>query len=125
MAEAEQVPVGVDPTRPSPARMYDYMLGGTRNLQVDRDATERFLARAMPDLLDAASANRGISAARRGWIDGAWHPAVHRHLAWSCPRRTTPTRPCSQIDPEVRVVYVDPRPDGAAVYACERASDDA
>ena len=34
MPDAEQVPAGVDATRPSPARMYDYMLGGTRNLQV-------------------------------------------------------------------------------------------
>jgi S-adenosyl methyltransferase len=60
MAEAaEQAPAGVDPTRPSPARMYDYMLGGTRNLKVDRDATERFLAQT-PDLVDAASANRGF-----------------------------------------------------------------
>jgi S-adenosyl methyltransferase len=36
MTEPEPVPPGVDPTRPSPARLYDYYLGGTRNLPVDR-----------------------------------------------------------------------------------------
>ena len=42
--------------------MYDYMLGGTHNFQIDRDATEQFSAQ-MPDLEDAAWANRGCSTA--------------------------------------------------------------
>lgn len=37
----EQAPPGVDPTVPTPARMYDYMLRGTHNYQVDRDAVEK------------------------------------------------------------------------------------
>jgi S-adenosyl methyltransferase len=36
MTEAEQVPPGIDPTTPSPARLYDYYLGGTDNFEVDR-----------------------------------------------------------------------------------------
>ncbi len=35
------IPVGVDPTRPSPARLYDYYLGGTHNFEVDRQAAEQ------------------------------------------------------------------------------------
>lgn len=33
---SEDVPPGVDASRPSPARLYDYYLGGTRNFAVDR-----------------------------------------------------------------------------------------
>ena len=62
-SEAERAPAGVDPTTPSPARMYHYMLGGTHNFQADRDATERFRAQ-MPDLEDAALAK--TSAGRAG-----------------------------------------------------------
>jgi hypothetical protein len=29
MSATQDVPPGVDPTRPSPARLYDYYLGGT------------------------------------------------------------------------------------------------
>ena len=38
MGDVDQVPPGVDPATPSPARMYDYMLGGTHNFQADQGA---------------------------------------------------------------------------------------
>ncbi len=122
MAEAEQVPAGVDPTRPSPARMYDYMLGGTRNLQVDRDATERFLAQ-YPDLLDAASANRGFlrRAARlmaqthgiRQFID----------IGSGLPTQNNTHETVHQVAPDARVVYVDLDP-MVLMYARELLTDD-
>ena len=40
MTETEQAPPGVDPTRPSPARLYDYYLGGTTNYAVDPAAED-------------------------------------------------------------------------------------
>ncbi len=122
MAETEQVPAGVDPTRPSPARMYDYMLGGTRNLQVDRDATERFLAH-YPDLLDAASANRGFlrRAARlmaqthgiRQFID----------IGSGLPTQNNTHETVHQVAPDARVVYVDLDP-MVLIYARELLTDD-
>jgi hypothetical protein len=59
MTEAEKVPPGVDATTPSPARLYDYFLGGTSNLAVDREAAERFRA-VVPEIVDATWANRGF-----------------------------------------------------------------
>jgi hypothetical protein len=59
MTETQRVPPGVDPATPSPARLYDYCLGGTDNFPVDRDAAEKIRAR-MPELADAAWANRGF-----------------------------------------------------------------
>jgi S-adenosyl methyltransferase len=34
------VPPGVDPSKPGPARLYDYYLGGHNNFEVDRKAAE-------------------------------------------------------------------------------------
>jgi hypothetical protein len=102
--------------------MYDYMLGGTRNLQVDRDATERFLAH-YPDLLDAASANRGFlrRAARlmaqthgiRQFID----------IGSGLPTQNNTHETVHQVAPDARVVYVDLDP-MVLMYAPELLTDD-
>ena len=63
----EHIPPGVDNTVPSPARMYDYLLGGTANYEVDRVAAEKVRAR-MPDLEDAAWANRGFLQRATRWL---------------------------------------------------------
>ena len=59
MTEDPPVPAGVDPTVPSPARLYDYYLGGRYNFPADRAAAKRIIA-ALPDLPDAAWANRSF-----------------------------------------------------------------
>jgi hypothetical protein len=50
-------PAGVDLTRPSVARVYDYYLGGTTNWAIDRQFGEKVLAMA-PDVKRIALANR-------------------------------------------------------------------
>ncbi len=60
-------PEGVDLTRPSPARLYDYFLGGTNNFPVDREAAERLRA-VDPDVADAMWANRGFHGRAAVWI---------------------------------------------------------
>src|SRR5260370_22430677 len=67
MTEAEQVPPGIDPTTPSPARLYDYYLGGTDNFAADRQAAETIRGR-MPELADAAWANRGFHQRAAMWL---------------------------------------------------------
>ena len=59
MSEAGRVPDGVDITRPSPARLYDYYLGGENNFEVDRIAAEK-MREIMPELSDMAWSNRGF-----------------------------------------------------------------
>jgi len=54
------MPAGVDTGRPSPARIYDYMLQGNNYFQVDRLAAERILAVA-PEIRDCAWSNRGLT----------------------------------------------------------------
>ncbi|MET8993366.1 SAM-dependent methyltransferase, partial [Nonomuraea wenchangensis] len=59
MAESEQerAPRGIDTTRPSVSRVYDFMLGGKDNYEADRMAARRALEVA-PDAPQAARANR-------------------------------------------------------------------
>ena len=59
MSEAPHFPVGVDTNRPTPARIYDYMLKGSNYFQVDRFAAEQILTVA-PEIRDAAWSNRGF-----------------------------------------------------------------
>ncbi len=67
MSDIEQAPPGVDVTVPSPARMYDYILGGSANYAVDREAVKKVRAH-MPDLNDAAWANRGFLQRSVRWL---------------------------------------------------------
>ncbi len=53
------VPPGVDTTVPSPARVYDYWLGGGHNFAPDRALGEKIL-RIMPGVRDAARLNRSF-----------------------------------------------------------------
>src|SRR5580698_7206715 len=67
MADARDVPPGVDPSVPSPARLYNYYLGGTSNFAVDRDAAEQ-MRKLMPELSDAAWANRAFHQRAARWM---------------------------------------------------------
>ena len=105
MNEMDQVPPGVDASRPSPARMYDRYLGGTANFQVDRDAVDRILE-LVPEIRDAAWANRGF---------------LQRAVRWMAERDIRqfidlgaglPTQRCThevarEIRSDARVVYTD------------------
>jgi SAM-dependent methyltransferase len=54
-----QVPVGVDPTRPSIARVYGGFLGGKDVYEVDRKIMAKISA-AVPEAVDIARGNRGF-----------------------------------------------------------------
>lgn len=51
------VPPDIDITKPSPARMYDYALGGKDNFEVDRRAVEQ-VATVLPGFRELAQLNR-------------------------------------------------------------------
>jgi SAM-dependent methyltransferase len=107
---------GVDESRPNPARMYDYALGGAANFQADRDAAREVLKRD-PEGMVHARANRAflrravrelVAVGVRQFIDlGSGVPTVgHVH---EIAQRTAP---------DARVVYVDNEP-VAASYSRE------
>src|SRR5215468_9616365 len=53
------VPEDVDLEKPSPARMYDALLGGSHNFAVDRKAAAEAIA-LVPDLATVALSNRAF-----------------------------------------------------------------
>ena len=105
MTEAERVPPGVDPTTPSPARLYDYYLGGVNNFQVDRDAAERVRA-VMPELSDAAWANRAFHQRAAVWLA---EKGIRQYLDIGSGLPTTGNthEVVQKTAEDARVVYVD------------------
>ncbi|MFH0246209.1 SAM-dependent methyltransferase [Streptomyces sp. HK10] len=99
----------LDLSKPSIARMYDFLLGGTDNYQVDRDACDELL-RLAPSTRELARVNR------------AFLVRAVRYLARDCGVRRfldhgsgLPTRPnvhqvAQEIDPTSQVVYIDNDP---------------
>src|ERR1700753_4479133 len=67
MTKALRQPDGLDVTRPSPARIYDYMLRGKHHFDADAQAAERIMA-VVPEIRDCAWSNRGFHQRAVAWI---------------------------------------------------------
>src|ERR1700733_4425243 len=63
-------PTGVSPQTPSPARIYDYLLGGKDNFGADREAGDRLLE-AVPSVQVAARENRAFLGRAVRFLDEA------------------------------------------------------
>jgi hypothetical protein len=109
MTQPEQAPDGVDPETPSPARMYDYMLNGKRNFQADRDAVERFRVQ-LPDLEDAAWANRGFHQRAARWMAAERGIRQFIDVGSGLPTQGNTHEVVQAVDPAARVVYIDHDP---------------
>lgn len=108
MSDVEKAPPGVDITVPSPARMYDYLLGGTANYEVDRVAAEKVRAQ-MPDLEDAAWANRGFLQRSVRWL--AEH-GIRQFIdiGAGLPTGNNTHDAVQAVIPDARILYVDNDP---------------
>jgi SAM-dependent methyltransferase len=109
MPESGPVPPGVDPTTPSPARIYDYVLGGTHNFPVDRDAAERIRARS-PDLADAAWVNRGFHQRAARWMAAEQGIDQFIDIGSGLPTQSNTHGVVQKVIPGARVAYVDNDP---------------
>jgi hypothetical protein len=109
MTEDQQVPPGIDPATPSPARLYDYYLGGTNNFRADRDAAEQIRAR-MPELADAAWANRGFHQRAALWMAGTAGIRQFLDIGSGLPTQNNTHQAVHRVTREARVVYVDNDP---------------
>jgi hypothetical protein len=109
MSEAQRVPPGVDPATPSPARLYDYYLGGNDNFPADRDAAEKIRAR-MPELADAAWANRGFHQRAARWMAGTQGIHQFLDLGSGLPTQNNTHQAVRKVASDARVIYVDHDP---------------
>jgi S-adenosyl methyltransferase len=112
MSELGDVPPGVDPTRPSPARLYDYFLGGTNNFPADRQVAE-YMKAHLPDVVDALLANRGFHGRAAAWMA---RQGIRQFLdiGSGLPTQDNTHEWVQRVAPQARVVYVDNDPMVAA-----------
>ncbi|WP_439681648.1 SAM-dependent methyltransferase [Embleya sp. MST-111070] len=99
---------GVDTTRPSPARMYDYYLDGKNHYSVDREAAERILGET-PNVREAARENRAfLQRAVRALANLGIDQFVD--LGAGLPTEGNVHDVAQAVNPGARVVYVDNDP---------------
>ncbi|MFJ1457493.1 SAM-dependent methyltransferase [Nocardia sp. N2S4-5] len=98
-------PEGVDMSRASPARMYDALLGGSHNFEVDRFAAEAG-KRLVPDLPRLALSNRAfLRRAVRFLADRGIRQFLD--VGSGIPTAGNVHEVAQAIDPAIRVLYVD------------------
>lgn len=99
------VPPDIDVDRASPARVYDYLLGGAWNFPADRQMAEAAIAR-MPWVRDLARYNRSfLSRAVRYCAERGVSQFLD--LGSGMPTSKSVHEMAIEIDPESRVVYVE------------------
>ncbi|CNE46972.1 S-adenosyl methyltransferase [Mycobacterium tuberculosis] len=108
MSGIEEAPPGVDITVPSPARMYDHILGGSANYEVDREAVKKVRAH-MPDLEDAAWANRGFLQRSVRWLA---ERGIRQFIdiGAGLPTGNNTHDSVQKVAPDARVLYADNDP---------------
>jgi hypothetical protein len=105
----ESAPEGIDTSRPHPARMYDYFIGGKDNFAADRETAEKMLA-AQPGARTGARENRAfLGRAVRYLVEEA---GIRQFLdiGTGLPTTNSVHEVAQAIDPAARVAYVDNDP---------------
>ncbi len=112
-APAGNAPAGIDTSTASPARVYDYLLGGKDNFPADREAAEAILALA-PQAREVARTNRAFlqRAVRLLASEGGIRQFLD--IGTGLPTQGNVHEIAQQVAPDARVVYVDHDP---VVYA--------
>ncbi len=105
MERPRWAPADVDVNRPSIARVYDYYLGGSHNFAVDRDFAQQVL-RLMPEATAVARENRAFL---RRAVQYLCQLGIRQFidLGSGIPTVGNVHETAQEIDPAVRVVYVD------------------
>jgi hypothetical protein len=98
----------IDTSRPHPARIYDYLLGGKDNYEVDREAGDQ-LAAAAPEVRIGVRANRAFMRRAVRYVVGS---GVRQILDVGTGLPTSPNvhEIAQEAAPDVRVAYVDNDP---------------
>ncbi len=108
MTDQTWIPEGVDPERPSIARIYDFYLGGNHNLPADREAA-REVIEVMPELPDVMRVNRAfLRRCVRYLVDSGLRNFLD--LGSGIPTAGNVHEIAQAVDPTARVVYVDSDP---------------
>jgi S-adenosyl methyltransferase len=102
---AENIPPGVDPNVPTPARLYDYFLGGSNNFEVDRQLGNR-IKELVPEVSDSAWANRAFHQRAVTWLATERGLDQYIDLGAGLPTQGNTHELVRARVPTARVVYV-------------------
>ena len=105
-AAAIWVPDGVDLHQPSVARIYDYILGGGHNFEVDREIARRLVA-VQPNVQDIAQRNRAFLQRVVRFLVAEAGIRQFLDLGSGIPTVGNVHEVAQQAAPGTRVVYVD------------------
>ncbi|HEY4019629.1 MAG TPA: SAM-dependent methyltransferase [Pseudonocardiaceae bacterium] len=99
------VPLDVDVSRPNPARVYDYLLGGANNFDVDRGLAKKMIE-MIPDVAFVAIENRSfLRRAVRFLAESGIDQFLD--LGSGIPTVGNTHEVAQEINPDCRVIYVD------------------
>src|ERR1700757_72816 len=103
------LPPEIDTSRPHPARIYDYGLGGKNHFAVDREVADKAMA-AMPTGRTAARENRAFLGRVVRYLAGEAGVRQFLDIGTGLPTTGNVHEVAQKIAPESRVVYVDNDP---------------
>ncbi|MFE0027930.1 SAM-dependent methyltransferase [Amycolatopsis sp. NPDC059021] len=103
------VPVGVDPTRASIARVYDAFLDGKDNYEIDRETLNKVLSVA-PEAKDLATENRSFLIRACRFIASQTGITQYLDCGSGLPTVENTHHVVQRLVPEATVVYVDNDP---------------
>lgn len=104
-----QIPVGIDPNRPSIARVYDGFLGGKDHYAVDRAVMKKILD-VVPEAADIARGNRGFLNRACRFLAAQTEIEQYLDCGSGLPTAENTHQIIQRARPEARVVYVDNDP---------------
>jgi hypothetical protein len=105
----DRVPPGIDVSKPSISRVYDFMLGGRDNFAADRQVAEMALKIA-PDAPAAARANREFLQRVVRYLAAEMGIRQFLDIGSGLPTQGNVHEIAQESDPGARVVYVDNDP---------------
>jgi hypothetical protein len=102
-------PADIDTTKPHPARMYDFYLGGKDNYAADKEAAGEVIRRA-PEIRDIARVNRDFLGRAVRFLAGEAGIRQFLDVGTGIPTAGNVHEVAGRVAPDARVVYVDNDP---------------
>ncbi|TDO47572.1 S-adenosyl methyltransferase [Kribbella sp. VKM Ac-2571] len=103
------IPVGVDTSRASIARVYDAFLGGKDNFEVDREVL-RGVQAAAPQAQDLAKSNRNFLIRACRFLAGQAGMTQYLDCGSGLPTAENTHQIVQRIQPDAKVLYIDNDP---------------
>jgi S-adenosyl methyltransferase len=104
-----ELPPEIDISKPHPARIYDYGLGGKNHFAADREVADKVLA-AKPTLRVTARENRAFLGRAVRYLAGERGIRQFLDIGTGLPTTGNTHEVAQEVAPESRVVYVDNDP---------------